>query len=323
MPTATTRATAGGGSAVWVGLVTVYVGWGTTYVGLRVMVETIPPLLGSGLRYLAAGLVLLAVLAVRRGTVALRLGAAEAAAVVLVGVLLLIGGNALVAVGEQSVPSGLAALLVTSMPLFMIVCRVVLRDPPTPAALAGVLLGFVGVAILLLPETRPSGVEPWAMGVILLAALLWAVGSVVSGRLPMPADVFVSAAYQLVAAGVVSLVIAVGHGEVGRMDHVSGRSLAGLAYLIVAGSLVTFSAYVWLLRAAPLSLVSTYPFVNPLVAVLLGAVLLDEQITLPVLVGGGIVVAAVALVVTRGSPRAAPATETTTLGLETADVPRR
>ncbi len=284
---------------VWVALAIVYVGWGSTYLGIRVMVETIPPLLGAGLRFLIAGLLLLAWLRVRRGPAPLAVARRDLPAIVLVGCLLLVGGNGLVTVAERDVPSGLAALVVASVPLWLVGFRLLLRETVPARQLAGLTLGFGGVAILLLPGSRPEGATTAGLLLIVLASALWAVGTLTSARLAMPADAFGVGALELCAAGAVLLALSAATEDLGAFDPgtVSGRSLAGLLYLIGPGSIVTFSAYVWLLGEAPVSLVSTYAFVNPVVAVALGALLLDEAVTASVLAGAAVIVAAVWIVV--------------------------
>lgn len=284
-------------------LLTVYVGWGATYLGIRVMVETIPPLAGGGIRFLTAGLILGGWLVVRHGPAVLRVTAPGLASAALVGCLLLMGGNGLVMVAEQSVQAGLTALLVAAMPLWIVVLRLGLGERPARRALVGLVLGVVGVAVLALPGSRPSGTATWAVLLLLVAPILWAAGSVAAGHLPMPRDVFATAALELIVAGVGLLLLAVAVGEDGLdPGAVSGRSFAGLLFLIGPGSILSFTAYAWLLQNAPLTLVSTYAFVNPVVAVALGALLLGEALTAPVLLGAAVIVAAVALVVTAAPP---------------------
>ncbi|WP_030209293.1 EamA family transporter [Streptomyces sp. NRRL S-87] len=286
------------GGAVWGALLIVYVVWGSTYLGIRVVVETLPPFLSAGSRFLVAGLLLLALVAWRQGPAALKVTRRQLGSAALVGLLLILGGNGLVVLAETAVPSGLAALLIASVPLWMVVLRTTTGDRPPLPTLAGVGIGLAGLAVLT--QSGLSGnVELWGVGLILLASLLWALGSFISGRLPMPKDPFAASAYQMLVGGTAGLVVAFARGEQHGFDPgaVSGRSWAGLAYLVVFGSLVAFTAYAWLLRAAPLSLVATYAYVNPVVAVLLGALILDEALTWPILVGGGIVVAAVGVIV--------------------------
>jgi len=284
---------------VWTALGIVYVVWGSTYLAIKVAIETLPSFLHGGVRFLiAATVLLLAIAAVRRST--LRMTRAEAATASLAGVLLLLGGNGLVTLGEEEVDSGLAALLIAAVPLWIVVLRAMFRDRPSAATLSGVLLGFVGVAVLLLPGAGTGETSLRHALYVLAASLSWAIGSFLTTRRPMPADPFVATGVEMLAGGVALLAIALARGEVADFEPgaVSGRSWAALAYLVVFGSLVAFTAFVWLLGVAPVSKVATYAYVNPVVAVLLGALLLDERVTLPVLAGGAIIIAAVAIVVT-------------------------
>jgi drug/metabolite transporter (DMT)-like permease len=292
-------------------LLIVYVGWGSTYLAIRVMVRTIPPLLGAGVRFLVAGLILLAVVRVKFGRAAFRLDARSLAAAALIGILLPAGGNGLVSVAERGgVPSGLAALLVALVPVWVVVAVAATGQRPTLRGLAGVMLGFGGVALLFLPGGSPGHVPLAPMLVVVLAALSWAVGSVASGRLPMPANTWAATGLEMVAGGLVMVVAGAATGE--RVGAVSAQSLAAVGYLIVAGSLVTYSAYVWLLRSAPIGLVSTYAFVNPLVAVALGALFLSERVTPEVGLAAALIVAAVALIswAKPQEPATAPAAST-------------
>jgi drug/metabolite transporter (DMT)-like permease len=282
---------------LWAALLIVYVVWGSTYLAIRISVETIPPFLGAGLRFAAAGIVLGGIIAVRRGPAALRVTGRQILSAALVGVLLLAGGNGMVVVAEaHRVPSGIAALLIATVPLIVVVLRIVTGDRPQAATLAGVLVGFAGLAILVLSRggnaTVPLG---WAL-VVVAAAASWALGSFVSRPLSLPPDPFVASVYEMLAGAAFIVLSGVLTGE--RLPtHVSTRSWLALGYLVVAGSIVAFTAYVWLLGNAPISLVSTYAYVNPAVAVALGALVVSERITPLMLVCGLIIIVGVALVV--------------------------
>ena len=294
--------------AVWTALVTVYLVWGSTYLAIRVVVDTAPPLLAMGARFLAAGLLLAAFLLVRRGRSALRVTRRQLGGAALVGVLLLLCGNGGVAVAEQTVPSGIAALLVAATPLWLVVLRRLARDRVAGLTLEGTLVGFVGIAVLVLPGglTSPDGspVRAWGLVVVVVAAASWALGSFLSSRIPMPGDAFVATTWEMLAGGVGLLLSGSVSGELADLDlgAVSGAAWAWLAYLVLVGSLVAFSAYVWLLAHAPISLTATYAYVNPVVAVLLGALVLGEPITAAVVAGGAVVVLGVGLVVTSERP---------------------
>jgi drug/metabolite transporter (DMT)-like permease len=281
---------------VWPALSLVYVFWGSTYLGIHFLIQTMPPLLGAGIRFLVAAAVLAALIAVRRGPGTLRAPLRRVGAASLVGVLLLAGGNGLVSVGEGHLSTGLAALLIASVPLWLAVFRRVTGDRPAAATVAGVLIGFCGIALLTL--TRGGGsADPLGVAELLVSALSWASGSFLSARLPLPENPFVASVYEMIAGGLALLVLASGQGESMRLGAVSVASWLALAYLVVFGSLVAFTSYVWLLGNAPISLTGTYAYVNPAVAVLLGVMFASEHVTWPILLGGLIIVAGVSLVV--------------------------
>jgi len=296
---------------LWLALATVYLVWGSTYLAIRVMVETVPPLLGAGLRFLLAGAVLYPFLVARRGWAAVRVPAAQVGASALVGLLFLAGGTGLVTVAERDVPSGLAAVLVAAMPLVVVVLRRLAGEPVPRATAIGVTVGFAGVAVLVLPGNPTPGAGGLGLGLILVATVSMAVASFVSSRLPVPGDTLVATALELLAAGVALCAAGLLTGEAGDLvlERVSGASLAAFAYLVVAGSLVAYTAYVWLLANAPVSQATTHTHVNPVVAVLLGWLVLHEPVTLATLAGAALVVGSVATVVGHesGPPSAGPA----------------
>lgn len=287
-------------------LAVVYVVWGSTYLAIRIAVETLPPFLMVGTRFLVAGGLLYA-WSVRRGDVTGdRPGLAQWRATAIVGILLLVGGNGLVVWGEQTVPSGIAALLVATLPLWMALFgRVAFGTRLRRPAVAGLVVGFVGVALLVRP-TGAGALDPIGTAVILCAPVSWAIGSLWSGRLPLPSRPLVTTGMEMLCAGAVLTVLGVAGGELGRLDPgaVSLRSLGALLYLITFGSLLAFSAYVWLLRSAAPSVVSTYAYVNPAVAVALGWAVLAEPVTATTLVAGAVIVGSVALIVAPGRPPA-------------------
>jgi drug/metabolite transporter (DMT)-like permease len=298
-------------TTLWLALAAIYLIWGSTYLAIRVAVRTIPPFLSAGPRFLLAGLIVAVVLAVRGGLGALRVSWRELGACALVGGLLLLGGNGLVVLAEQHVDSGLAALVIAAVPLWVVLLRLGTGDRPRNATLVGVAVGFLGIAVLL----APGGGATHALAVLtlLVASLSWSIGSFTSPRLPLPADPFVTTAWEMICGGTLMVGVAATHGEFSEFDAsaVSGESLAAFVYLVLAGSIVAFTAYVWLLRSAPISLVATYAYVNPAVAVVLGALVLSEPITTRVLLGGALVIASVAVVVSveQRPATAAPVTE--------------
>jgi len=297
----------------WAALVVVYVFWGGTYLGIRVGVETIPPLLLAGVRYLIAGLILFPI-AIRGGTpqerAADRPARANWVACAIVGLLLLLGGNGLVTVGERTVPSGFASLLVATVPLWLLVMDAVLsRTWIGWLPLTGLVAGLVGVALLagLGDHTSASGASTGGIAVILFASVCWAVGTILTSRLKaLPQRPFVSTAMQMIIGGAVMTALAAATGEFGsfHLSQVSARSWLALAYLIVPGSILALSAYGIAVRSSlPTSTVATYAYVNPVVAVILGTTILSEKLTPMMLLGGAFIIAAVALIVwRRGSP---------------------
>ncbi len=295
-------------AAVWSALAVVYVVWGSTYLGIRVVVATAPPLLSMGVRFLAASALLAALLAIRHGPRVLRVPAREAGAAGVVGFLLLLCGNGFVALAERTVPSGLAALLVAATPLWLAALRLATGDRPTSATVSGTVLGFVGIAVLALPGSSGGEVEVWGVLLVLVATVSWAVGSFYSARLPLPANPFVATAWEMGLGGLALLAAGLASGEAATTDlgAVAPEAWWALAYLTVAGSLAAFSAYVWLLNNAPISLTATYAYVNPVVAVLLGALILAEDVTTAILLGGAVVVAGVGLVVSGERPARQP-----------------
>jgi drug/metabolite transporter (DMT)-like permease len=295
---------------VWACLGAVYLIWGSTYLAIRVMVETVPSSFGAGVRFVVAGLLLLGVLAARGGLRRIRVTTPMLLRLAAVGSLLAAGGNGLVTVAEKHVPSGLAALLIASMPLWIVVYRSIARDRVGAATLAGVVVGFAGVALLLLPGNRPAGVPLGSSLLIILAAASWAMGSFMSQRMTMPPDPLVSTGWQMLCGGLVMLVAALASGEATSVDvgAFSAKSVAALLYLVAIGSLVAYSAYTWLLQNAPIAKVATYAYVNPMVAVILGWAILGEHVPPMMLAASAVIVGSVASIVrTEGRPRAAAA----------------
>jgi drug/metabolite transporter (DMT)-like permease len=284
---------------VWLALGTVYILWGSTYLAIKYAIDTIPPLLMGSLRFLAAGGVLY-LLAIRAGDRrADRVGVRQWMAALLIGGLLLVGGNGGVILAEQYVPTGVVALLVATSPLWMaIIDRVVFGRRLPVLAIVGLLVGFGGVAFLI-GSPGTGHIKLFGFALALAAPLCWAIGSVFTRHVKLASRPLVAAAMEMLWAGLLFGIASILTGELGRVhwQHVSTTSIVALLYLIVFGSLVGFSAYVWLLRSAPLSLVSTYAYVNPVVAVILGAAFIGEAINARLVIAGGIIILAVALIV--------------------------
>lgn len=289
----------------------VYVVWGSTYLGIRIVVEEAPPLTSMGLRFLTAGLLLGTILAIRGGVGRLRVTRRQLLGAATLGLMLPMLGNGLVSVGENlGAPSGATALLIAVAPLIIVLFRGLSGDVPNPLSVVGVLLGFAGLAYLVLAGSGAGGELPLVPALIILfAATCWALGSFLQPRLTLPKDVFVTAVYEMVSGGLIMVTVGFVAGERFTGDY-GPRTWLALGYLVVFGSMLAFTAYVWLLSNAPISLVATYAYVNPVVAVFLGWLVLGEAITVPVVVGGGIVVLAVAIVITAERPRRKPLPET-------------
>lgn len=283
---------------VWGALWIVYLVWGSTYLAIRISVDTIPPLLAAGVRFVGAGLALYGWLALRHGASYVVVTRRELVRAAIVGTAL-VAANGFVFIAEQTVPSGIAALVISSVPLWVVIMRKIAGDRVSGAALAGVAVGFTGVAILLLPGERTSGGGVFGFTLIVIASVSWATGTFLSPRLVLPPNSFVSTAVQMTCGGLVMVIAGVLAGELTRVDvaNFSTASILAFAYLVVMGSLVAFSAYVWLLQSAPISKVSTYAYVNPVVATFLGWIVLDEVVSALTLFGAALVVASVAVTV--------------------------
>jgi drug/metabolite transporter (DMT)-like permease len=305
---------------IWVALTVVYVVWGSTYLGIDLAVRTIPPFLMAAVRFLIAGALLYA-WAIRRGDRRRldgagnerrrRLGRRRSGhrsdrptarhwlSAFLIAAPMLAAGNAAVGWAEQTLDTGTASLIIASVPLWMaLLDRVFYAQRLARAVVLGLVIGFAGVGLLVAPGGA-GGAGSRAAFVLVFASLAWAVGSLYSRHARLPQRPLVGAAMQMLAGGLLLTIVAAAGGELGRVHPaaISLESWLGLAYLVAAGSLLGFTAYMWLLRAAPTSLVGTYAYVNPVVAVLLGTLLLGEPLSWRTLVGGGIIVASVALIV--------------------------
>jgi drug/metabolite transporter (DMT)-like permease len=306
-----------------VALLTVYVVWGSTYLGIAYMVDTMPPFLSAGVRYLAAGLIMLAFLwlhgRLRRSPAEReRPTLANWRSAAIVGTLLLLGGNGFVVLAEQPglLTSGIAAVLVATVPIWLNLFDAILdRRRPSALLVGGVAAGFLGVVILLIPTDGVAEVNPLGVGFVLIATLSWAIGSLYQRRARLPRSPWLGTGMEMAAGGVALFVAGTLIGEPWRTDVAgfSTESIIALGYLIVLGSLVGFSAYIWLLNNAPVSTVATYAYVNPIVAVGLGAWLRAEDITPRTLLAAAIIIGAVVAMVS-GRPReveeAGPSPET-------------
>jgi drug/metabolite transporter (DMT)-like permease len=285
-------------------LVVVYIVWGSTYLAIRVTVEQAPPQLGMGARYVAAGLLLGLVLSFRGGLRRLRVTRRELAGCAFMGLMLPVLGNGLVALGEsRGTPSGVAAVLVALSPLMIAMFRAASGDRPRAWSALGVLIGLLGVAWLVLVGRGQGDVPLGPSITVLIASTCWAFGSWWQPRLTLPRDAFVMTVHEMWTGGVMLLVLGWLRGERLHVGSYDAHTWLAWSYLVVLGSMVAFTAYVWLLANAPISLVATYAYVNPVVAVVLGALLLNEPVTSAVLVGSVLIVLGVATVITVERPR--------------------
>lgn len=299
------------GSSFWVPLVLLWIIWGSTYLGTAVMARTLPPLLGSGGRFLIAAALLAAVVAIVRGPRALRITRAQVRSVAIMGTALLAVGIGTLSLALRYVPSGIGALLVAVMPLWIVVFRLRSGDRPARLTLAGVAVGMAGLALMVLPggTTPVAGTDRdvllWSLAIV-ASSFCWALFSWRSTRYDLPSNPFVTTAYEMAVAGVVLITVGLLRGE--RVDSAAVTSQSWWAFaFLVAASIGGFGAYTWLLGHAPMSLVATYAYVNPVVAVLLGWLLIGEAITSDVLLGLTIIVGGVALVVSGERRTPAPA----------------
>lgn len=275
---------------------TVYLVWGSTYLAIRFAVETLPPFTMIGIRFFAAGLILTGWM----------YGRGERASLVhwrtasVISALMLVGGTGVLAWAEQTVPSGIAALIVAFVPLWIVIISALRGTRPSPATLVGLALGLLGLVLLIGPSEIVGGADldragAWA---IVFSTFAWALGSVYASTAPQHPSAFLSAGLQMVTGGVLLLFLGFVLGERVVLDTATPRSILALGYLVVFGSILAFTAYSWLLRNADTAKVATYAYVNPIVAVLLGWMLAGEVLTPRVGLAASIIVGAVALIIT-------------------------
>ena len=285
---------------VRVAFAAIYTIWGSTYLAIRFAIETMPPFLMGSARYLIAGAILYALTRRQRVAPITRIHWRSA---FIIGGLLLLGGNGGVIWAEQVIPSGLAALIIATVPLWMALLNWLRGDNVRPnlGVTLGLGLGLFGIVLLVSPGQAAGGdnANPLGVLVLVLAALSWSIGSLYSRKARLPSEPLVATAMEMLAGGALLLVAGLLSGEAGqiRLDQVSPRSLLALGYLIVFGSLLGFSAYIWLLRVSTPARVSTYAFVNPVVAVFLGWTLAGESLTPRTLIAAAVIVTAVVLIV--------------------------
>lgn len=287
---------------VWIALAVVYVVWGSTYFGIKVAVETVPPLLAAGSRFLVAALLLAAIL-VWRGT-SLRITRAELVASAIVGGLLLGLGVGMVHVAETRIDSSVAAIIAGTVPLQIIGLRLIARERPARATRVSTLAGLVGLLLVVAPGLG-AGSTALGLAVMVSSTIAWSTGSFLSKRLELPRDPFVATAWEMALGGSFLLIGALAFGEYAELGSSTFAldSVLAWIYLVVMGSLVGFSAYAWLLKVAPISLVVTHQYVNPLVAIALGMAFLGERPSLWTFAGAGLVIGAVYVAIRAEFPR--------------------
>ena len=293
---------------IWVALLALYIVWGSTYLAIRFTVETIPPFLSAGLRFLTSGAILFIW---RRAAGDAMPTKRQWRSTAIVGIFLLLGGNGLVSFAEQYVSSGIAALIIGSMPMWLVMIEAMRPGGVKPnwLAILGLLVGFGGIFLLVGPaELTGAGnsLSPLGVGTLLMAAFLWSIGSIYSRGADMPASSLMATGAEMLTGSLAIFLVSGLTGEWRGFSfaNVTTSSWLGLLYLITIGSLIGFVSYIWLLKNAPVSLVATYAYVNPLVAVFLGAWLADEVLNTRILVAGLIIISSVVLInQTKSRPR--------------------
>ncbi len=286
------------GWLIWAALLVVYIVWGSTYLAIALVVDSMPPLSAAGARFFAVGLIMAGALALRSGPSRMRISRPELGGAAFVGAALLMLGNGGVSMGEQTVPSGLAALIIGVVPLVVLVLRRLAGEKLSVIGVGGVVLGFIGLGVLVIPRGIDGTTDIVGMALLVMASTFWATGSFFSRRLSLPADLLVSTAYQLLLGGSFLLMAGLAIGEWPQVVEggFTDASIWSFIYLIIFGSLLAYTAYTWLLQNAPISKVATYAYVNPVVAVVLGALVLDEQLDVAMILGAVMIVASVAFI---------------------------
>lgn len=300
----------------WISLWTVYLIWGSTYFAIAYVIETMPPLLSMGIRFLTAGLLLTLLIIATRGVNELKVPGPQVLTSTVMGFVLLGFGLGNVAIAEEHVPSGIVALIIAALPLWIAIFRFVSGERPSGRSWLGLVIGFLGVALLLKPGSvqsvsgESSSTVVFFMFMVLLGNIGWALGTFLAPRFPLPKNALVFTAFEMLAGGVSLTLAGFIKGE--KIDDfldASNWSWLWFCYLVIFGSILAYSAYLWLVTNAPVSLTATYAYVNPVIAVALGAIFLDEVITLTYAIGGAIIVLGVLVVVSAESAAKADLTK--------------
>jgi len=284
-------------SKIWLALLALYIVWGSTYLGIKIAIETIPPFFHAGIRFLISGLILVIWQRAAGQSLPTR---KQWVSTAIIGTLLLLGGNGLVSWAEQFIPSGIAALVIASSPMFLVIGEAIRPNGVKPnwQGIVGLLIGFAGIFVLIGPAEisgNATKLNPFGVAALLFACLFWATGSMVSKSVDLPKSSLMNTGAQMLMGSISLFIVSLITGELQSWDvtAVSTRSLFGLSYLIFVGSLIGFASYGWLLQNAPISLVSTYAYVNPIVAVFLGTWLASEPLEPRIWLAAGIIVGSV------------------------------
>jgi len=288
----------------WLSLWTVYLIWGSTYFAIAYVIESMPPLLAMGIRFLIAGILLALIISLRQGPSELKIPRAELRSSLLMGFLLLGFGIGTVSIAQAYVPSGIVALIIAALPLWIAIFRTISGERLVKLSWLGLVIGFAGVALLLKPGsiTPVSEIENSKLFLFMLLVLLgnigWALGTFLAPRFPLPKNTLVFTAYEMLAGGISLTLAGFVKGE-SISDFLDATTWSWLwfFYLVFFGSIAAYTAYLWLVANAPVSLTATYAYVNPIIAVALGAIFLDELITSTYAIGGLIILVGVILVV--------------------------
>ena len=294
-------------SKIWLALLALYIVWGSTYLGIKVAIETIPPFFHAGIRFLISGIILVVWQRAAGQSMPTR---RQWMSTAIIGILLLLGGNGLVAWAEQFIPSGIAALIIGSSPMFLVLAEALRPGGVKPnwQAIVGLLIGFTGIFILVGPSNisgSATKINPFGVAALLSACLFWATGSIYSKNADLPKSSLMTTGAQMLTGSVGLFVVSVLTGELSKWDPagVSMRSIYGLSYLIFVGSLIGFASYGWLLQNAPISLVATYAYVNPIVAVLLGSWFASEKLEPHIWLATAIIIGSVMFINNRSRPK--------------------
>ncbi len=297
-------------SRTWISLWTVYVVWGSTYFGIAKAVESMPPLLSMGVRFLVASTLILIYLFLKFGRVVLLIPKKEYLTASTLGIGALAVGIGTVAIAEKHIPTGVASLIIAALPLWVVLFRTLSRELIPGLTWIGTLIGFAGVVILV----QPGGIEPistsnsdeviFYMLLVVIGNFIWAFSTFIAPKLQLPKNLLLFTAIEMVAASIALITAGLIRGErFSEFSQSSFESWFWFGYLVIIGSIIAFTAYLWLVVNAPVSLVATYAYVNPVIAVLLGVLFLDEIITFNYAIGGIIIILGVLVVVTSESRR--------------------